>query len=79
MKDIRLQGLLSTEECNLHINVLELKASLLRLQTLCENVHSSYLLLLIDNTSAVAAIKKMGSIKSLDMELVAQEIWTIVT
>ena len=75
MVDIKFERLFSTEECYLRINFLELKATLLGLQTLCKNVHHSHLLLLIDKTSAVAAINKMESTKSLDMELMAQEIW----
>ena len=74
MVDIKFERLFSTEECYLRINFLELKATLLGLQTLCKNVHNSHLLLLIDKTSAVAAINKMDSTKSLDMELIAQEI-----
>ena len=75
MVDIKFERLFSTEECYLRINFLELKATLLGLQTLCKNVHNSHLLLLIDKTSAVAAINKLDSTKSLDMELIAQEIW----
>ena len=75
MVDIKFERLFSTWECYLRINFLELKATLLGLQTLCKNVHRSHLLLLIDKTSAVAAINKMESTKSLNMELIAQEIW----
>lgn len=40
-------------------------------------MHSSHILILIENTSAVAA--KIGNINSLDMDQVAQKIWTFVT
>lgn len=78
MEDIRAVGLFKTEECNLHISILELKAALFGLQTPCKNICSSYRLILIDNTSAVAAVNKIGS-KSLEMDQVAQESWTFFT
>ena len=76
---LELWGSLKLEECNLHINILELKAALFGLQTLCKNMHSSRIFILIDNTSGVAAINKIGSTNSQDMDQIAQEIWTFVT
>ena len=48
---------------NSHINVLELKAALLSLKSLCRNVIDSHIRLHMDNTSAVACINKVGSTK----------------
>lgn len=76
IEDIRIVVHFKTAECNLQINILELKTALFILQTLCKNMHSSHILILIENTSAVAA--KIDSINSLDMDQVAQKIRTFV-
>ena len=68
MEDFGIAGLFSTQEYYLLIIVLKLKAELLEFQTLCKNGNSSHILILIDNTLAVAAIIKMGNTKSLDMK-----------
>ena len=62
-------------EAKEHINVLELKAALFGLQSLCTNVHDSHILMKLDNTSAVAGINKTGSTRSIPLDLVGQQIW----
>lgn len=68
-------GQFSPQECKFHINTLELKAALFGLQSLCKNVRQAHILVLIDNTSAVASINKMGSLASIDMDDVVHSIW----
>ena len=68
-------GQFNLEECKLHINVLELKAVLFGLQSFCYSFSNSHILLKIDNTSAVTSINKMGSLRSLEMDNVVQQIW----
>ena len=71
-------GQFKTDEQKLHINILELKAVLFGLRALCRNIEGSHILLHIDNSSAVAAINKMGSLTSEDMDNVVHEIWNWV-
>ena len=68
-------GYFNMEERESHINTLELKAVLFGLQTLCNSVTSSHILVQVDNTSAVSAINKMGSIRSLEMDREVHKIW----
>ena len=68
-------GHFTSSECSSHINVLELKAALFGIQSLCEQVTNSHILIKIDNTSAIAAINKMGSTKSIPMDEEAHKIW----
>jgi len=42
-----------------HINILELKAALFALQSLCGSETNCHILIKIDNTSAVACVNKM--------------------
>jgi ribonuclease HI len=50
-------------EASLHINELELKACLLALQSFCGELRNTSVLVKVDNTTAVACINRMGSIK----------------
>jgi len=68
-------GHFTIKEMESHINVLELKAALLGLKSLCHDIHDKHILLKIDNTSAVASINKMGSTKSIEMDKIVHEIW----
>ena len=53
------------DESLLHINVLELKAVLFGLKSLCSHLRQIHIQVLSDNTTAVCAINNMGSCKSL--------------
>jgi len=75
IKEISTEGQFTILEREQHINVLELKAALFGLQALCHNVYNTHILLKVDNTSAVAAINKMGSTRSLMMDKVVHKIW----
>ena len=71
-------GLFSSEESQQHLNILELKAVLFGLKALCNNFHNIHILIQIDNTSTVAAINKMGSTRSIDMDQVKHLIWNFI-
>ena len=60
-----------------HINYLELKAALLGLQALYDNLRNCHILLQLDNMTAVSYIKNMGGTHSLLCNKLAKEIWNI--
>lgn len=76
--DEKTGGFFNKEERELHINTLELKAVIFGLQTLCKGIKTSHILVQVDNTSAVSAINKMGSMRSLDMDKEVHKIWNWV-
>ena len=57
-------GVFTSDETISHINVLELKAVLFGLQSLCKNLRNTHIKVLVDNTTAVHTINNMGSCKS---------------
>ena len=61
-------------EKDLHINVLESKAVLFGLQSLCK-VNNQHILIRSDNTATVGAINKMGSSKSSFLDNTVVDIW----
>ena len=67
-------GLFTSKESQLHINILELKAAFFRLKALRNNFHKIHIV----NTSAVAAINKMGSRRLIDMDQVVHLIWNFI-
>ena len=71
-------GLFSSEESQQYINILELKAALLGLKALYNNFHNIHILIQIDSTSAVAAINKMDSARSIDMDHRVHLIWNFI-
>ena len=78
MTTVSTGGQFNLEEQELHINILELKAALLGLQSLCKNTYNCHILIKMDNTAAVTSINKMGSIKSIEMDRVVHDIWSWV-
>lgn len=68
------RGQFSEDECSFHINVLELPVVQFSLKTLCHDVCSKNACVKINDTSAVATIDKVGSIKSLEMDCEIQTI-----
>ena len=72
-------GQFLTEESQQHINILELKAARFDFRTLCKNEFSCHILIQIDNTSAVSAINKMGSVKSIEMNNEVHLIWEFLS
>ncbi|XP_057294577.1 uncharacterized protein LOC130623096 [Hydractinia symbiolongicarpus] len=68
-------GEFSSLEQEHHINVLELMAAFFGLQALCNHTANTTILLKMDNTSAVACVNKMGSVKSIPMDKITHSIW----
>lgn len=73
MNDIREGKRFRAWECKILIYALELKTVLFGQQDLWKNVDSPHILLLIGNTSVVAATNKIDSTKSLGMDQVIQK------
>ncbi|XP_057302739.1 uncharacterized protein LOC130636905 [Hydractinia symbiolongicarpus] len=68
-------GLFSEVESEQHINVLELKAILSGLRSLCDSVFNTHIKVLCDNTTAVHCITNMGSCRSIPCDIVVKHIW----
>ena len=68
-------GLFTEEEKEIHINVLESKAVLFGLKSLCGHIECKHIKVLVDNTATVGAINNMGSSKSLSLHREIKEIW----
>ena len=62
-------------EAQNNINVLELKAALLALQSFVKDKSDLHIRLMMDNTTAVACISKMGTSHSIACNLFTQDIW----
>jgi len=69
------RGLRSARERDMHINELELRAALFGLRCLAQDLQNCSVLLLIDNTTAVAYINKMGGIRYSHLNAIARNIW----
>ena len=67
-------GLFDADEIDLHINILESKAVLFGLKSLCDTNHT-HILIRSDNTATVGAITKMGSSKSIVLNDIITDIW----
>ena len=72
--DKNTQGLWTEEEAKMHINVLELKAVLLGIQSLCKNDSNIHLQVQMDNTTGIAYINNMGGTKSDKCNKITKEI-----
>ena len=68
-------GRWSLEEQDLHINILELKAVYLSLQSLCKEDENIHIKIMSDNTTTVANINKQGSVRSAPCDRMARHIW----
>ena len=67
-------GRWTEQEKEQHINVLELRAVLFGLQSLCDQ-KDTHVRVMSDNTTALAYIKHLGGVKSQECNKVAREIW----
>ena len=74
-EELSTGGTFSFQEFSEHINIKELKACKFGLQRFCNNLHHCHIKLLMDNTSAVHAVNKMGSMKSFELDDLAKELW----
>ena len=71
----RTHGIFSESERKSSINVLELKAILFGLQSLCNNFEYIFIKILSDNTTAVNTLNNMGSCHAWECNEVVLEIW----
>ncbi|XP_077983301.1 uncharacterized protein LOC144438146 [Glandiceps talaboti] len=69
------QGRWSIKEKALHINVLELKAALLAIQSFVQNHRDLVIELQLDNTSAVAYLNHQGGVKFQALCILALQVW----
>lgn len=58
-----------------HINFLELKSAFLGLKIFASNLRSRNILLRIDNTTAIAYVNKMGSVRYPILDNLAKDLW----
>ena len=66
----------TTEESNLHINELELKAILFGLKSFFDNITARHIRIKSDNFTAVSYINNLGGVKSIKLHNLAKSIWT---
>lgn len=71
----RANGLWTTVERSFHINKLELLAAYFALKCFARDLSNCDILLHVDNTTAMAYINRMGSVKYPELHKVAQKIW----
>ena len=73
--NIETGGRWTIQETQYHINVLELMAIYFALKSFCkqDNIHVK---VFTDNTTALAYVKHMGGVRSVECNEVAQLIWT---
>ena len=69
-------GHFALDESLLHINVLELKAVLFGLKSLCSHLRQTHIKVLSDNATAVCAINSAVSCKSLLCDQEVRTIWS---
>jgi len=72
---IRTGGLWSVQEQQQHINVLELKAGMFAVQAFTKDQQGIHVHLRMDNTSALAYIRRMGGTRSQNLMRVTCEMW----
>ena len=72
--DIEISGLWTGSDSDRHINYLELKAAFLGLQGICHDVVDEHVQLLLDNTTAIKYITKMGGRKE-ELNNLTKELW----
>ena len=68
-------GFFSAEASAIHINILELMAALFGLRCFFRDQSNVHVKLLMDNTTAVQTVNKMGSCKSIECDDVVRLIW----
>lgn len=66
----------NSEEIDLHINELEMKAINFALKSFLNNIKNIHIRIRSDNTTAVAYINNLGGVKSLKCHSIAKNIWT---
>ena len=72
--DVEIGGRWTPSEAQDHINVLELRAILFGLKSLCLE-RDLHIKVFSDNTTAIAYVRKMGGVRSEGCNEVARQIW----
>ena len=75
---VTTQGQWSSIERDQHINVLKLRAAHLAIRAFTQRWQGQRIRVVMDNTTAVSLITKMGSTRSSQCLVVTQEIWEYV-
>ncbi|XP_064647473.1 uncharacterized protein LOC135500157 [Lineus longissimus] len=65
----------SEQEASLHINLLELKAVLLAIKALLNQIRGKCIRILSDNTTVVSYIRRQGGTQSLSLYLLTRELF----
>jgi hypothetical protein len=63
-------------ECHLHINILELKAVLFAIKAF-KDLKNQLILIKTDNTTTLAYINHQGGTTSIDLSMIAEELWNL--
>lgn len=71
----KTRGFWNESESNKHINYLELLAAFYSLKSFTRNEYNSYILLRIDNKTAISCINKMGSVQFERLNYITNQIW----
>ena len=74
-KDTSTGGQWSSSEELMRINLLELKAILLAMQSFFTNIDNMHIRVNTDNTTAVAYINNLGGVQSLSCHEIVKSIW----
>lgn len=72
--NMRTGGEWSVEEQESHINILELKACQLTIQSFCKKVEKQHVRIYMDNTTSCSYITKFGG-KKPELDSIARDIW----
>lgn len=72
--NVKTRGFWSMEEQQLHINLLEMKACEIGLQTFCKNVTHAHVRIYTDNTTSCAYINKYARKIPL-LDIISRRIW----
>ena len=73
--NLSTNGRWSKQESDLHINVLELKATFLAIQAFLKNQSNLAVKLRLDNTTAVPYVNNQGGTRSPSLTLLTLELW----
>ena len=73
--NLSTNGRWSKQESDLHINVLELKATFLAIQAFLKNQSNLAVKLRLDNTTAVTYVNNQGGTRSPSLTLLTLELW----
>ena len=76
LNNVESGGVWLPEETEYHINFLELKAAFIALKCFEELICGKHVRLLLDNSTAVACVNKMGTSHSVDCNWLTFQLWS---